>query len=110
MGTGFIPADFVGPITLTIYSIDGQDFLSGAAAKSGICPPAGWNDTTNTPAWTSADPFPDIFLTLTPMMELEETLSATVTHYASDASEAGIHGLTTLLTVLLVANLHWLWR
>lgn len=71
MGTGFIPGDFTSPIKITFYSLTGSEF-----EESVICPPAGYNFTTNTDANGNAwnPPDADIFVTLTSMMELAETL------------------------------------
>lgn len=104
MGTGFIPADFISPISLTIYRVDGSDFIDTTTGVPpvGVCPPNGWDAEKNEPAWTPVDPFPDIYLTLTPMMELEETLGSDTTHYAN-AAKASFQEMSPFLLLVLLA-------
>lgn len=105
MGTGFIPTDFVSPATFTIYKIEGADFTD----LSGLCPPVGWdpNASRRLVSWTPKDPQPDLWVTVTPLMELEEQLELDVTHY--DVSSAFMHGPSFVLAALLAFGLRQFW-
>lgn len=63
MQTGFVPADFIGPIRIEITGITGVDF-----AAERICPPPGWN-ATNPGDW-KPPAMQDIFLVLSQVEEL----------------------------------------
>lgn len=66
MDTGFWPADWKSPLTVTVFSVKGVDF-----EKSRICPPAGWSqhDGSQMPAAGS-----DLFMAMTEMAELGDKL------------------------------------
>jgi len=102
MTTGFIPADFTSPITVEIVKIEGEELLP----VSGICPPSDWDGSRRLESWTPADPQPDLFITITTMMELEEDLAMDVTHHAS---EAAMHGPSCALTILIALCLRRFW-
>jgi len=103
MRTGFVPKDFASPIKITIYKIEGKDFTTG-----GVCAPDGWspNATLSNTTWTTgpADPYPDMFLTLTSMLELEENLAWDTTANAG-LRKANIHAPLLALTMLLAIGL-----
>lgn len=63
MQTGFVPADFVGPIRIEITGITGVDF-----AAERICPPPGWNATS--PGDWKPPEMQDIFIVLSQVEEL----------------------------------------
>jgi len=104
MRTGFIPQDFASPIQVTIYKIEGTDFTT-----AGVCPPDGWspNATLSNTTWTSgpADPYPDLFLTLTSMLELEENLAWDTALVSTGLREANIHAPLLALTMFLAIGL-----
>lgn len=65
MDTGFWPADWRGPLTVTVYSISGVDFTAA------ICPPANWSEASSdimAPIGSS------LYLTLTEVAELGDEL------------------------------------
>lgn len=99
MRTGFIPKDFASPIKITIYKIEGNDFNIG-----GVCPPDGWspNATLSNTTWATgpADPYPDMFLTLTSMMELEENLAWDTSQVSGGLRTAHIHPPVLALVAL----------
>lgn len=81
MTTGFIPADFVGPVTINFTAIVGQDFL-----PSKVCPPVGWTPGVsqnvskwnlpvrrlqNVSRWTPPEGH-DLFASLTRVEQLED--------------------------------------
>jgi len=68
MNTGFWPADWKSPLTVTIFSVSGVDF-----ERSRICPPAGWTEHDGSEVLPAGS---DIFLTMTEMAELGDALEA----------------------------------
>lgn len=65
MDTGFWPADWLGPLNVTIYNISGVDFTAG------ICPPANWSEVSSDSMAPIAS---SLYLTLTEVAELGDEL------------------------------------
>lgn len=99
MAASFIPIDFKSPVNLTIFKIEGEDFQDLA----GLCPPADWDGVRRLTSWTPKDPQPDLWITLSVMMELEEPLAADTTNYANVSVGQGPSWL--LIPMLLVLSL-----
>jgi len=66
MDTGFWPADWKSPLTVTVFSVGGVDF-----ERSQICPPAGWTNFHGSEVLPVSN---DLFLTMTEMAELGDEL------------------------------------
>jgi len=66
MDTGFWPADWKSPLTVTIFSVRGVDF-----ERSQICPPADWTNFSGSEVLPTGS---DLFLTMTEMAELGDEL------------------------------------
>jgi len=66
MDTGFWPADWKSPLTVTVFSVGGVDF-----ERSQICPPAGWTNFNGSEVLPVSS---DLFLTMTEMAELGDEL------------------------------------
>jgi hypothetical protein len=96
--TGFLPADMASPITITFYSITGDDFTMPSSVagqftpRTDMCPAIGQvADSFNGPS-----PAKDIYVTLTPLAEFADPNSQVST------APAHVHGLSMIVCLCIL--------
>lgn len=97
MTSGFVPNDFVGPITVTITGLSGTDF-----DPMQVCPPLGWNEDLNVPAWAPPNNA-TMILSLTEMSSVNAHANDVPSNSGSETANVvskAAHGLAGFLVLL----------
>jgi len=98
---GFVPADYKSPITVTLSDLLGKDYPS--IQPSPICPPKNWDGSEST--WSYASGATEIYMTLTTVDELADTVDEVDPDIATNAAERAQNAAETarVTTIVFIA-------